>query len=381
MGSAIAQLWSMLRVPQEEQHAFTTSIRGLGLDTLRKGEAEIARLDELKSVMIGKLVREQRQMIEELWDKTNSTMAERESFNVYFNIQDDEQLTAGMLVKHEEYVAMLKSKLEKMQPILDHIAKREAIIEERAELEFLQKDPDRLKGRHASKQLMREEQMNRRVKKELPRITSNLEKELWQWYEENKVLATNNNKEGEASSDPDLGHFMYQGSPYLKIILCQEEEWRTRKERGEKERQRKRQEERAASSSANAAFGYTTYTKLPGKKWNPSINMNAANTGASARPRSASNLRSGSNVRSGSNMRSGGSHPTMSSGNPPRAGSNARFGGRGPLGDVSGRQNTSRPPSRPRVGAGGVRGTGGGKKLADGGGRGYRPASAPRMRL
>eukprot|EP00984_Skeletonema_dohrnii_P024527 scaffold13663_cov78-Skeletonema_dohrnii-CCMP3373.AAC.4 len=81
--------------------------------------------------------------------------------------------------------------------------------------------------------------------------------------------------------DEDLGHFMYKGLPYLKTMKDQEHEWMTRKEKGEKERQRKRQEERATSSGS--AFG-STYSKLPGKKWNPS----------SDRPRSASNMRPGS---------------------------------------------------------------------------------------
>ncbi|KAL7533014.1 hypothetical protein ACHAXR_004994, partial [Thalassiosira sp. AJA248-18] len=390
MGGTIGALWSMLRVPQEDQKAFTDTIRGLGLDTIRKGEAEIARLDELKSVMIGKLVREQRVTIEELWEKTNSCPAERASFNAYFHIHDDEQLTSEILVKHEEYVATLRSKLEKMQPILDLIARREAIIEDRIELEFLQKDPDRLKGRGATKRLMKEEKMRSRVTKELPKITSKLEKMLSQWYAENKL------DEGQGGAS-DLGHFMYQGSPYLHIIQDQEEEWRTRKERGELERQRKREEERAAASSSNSAFGYTaTYTKLPGKKWNPSTNAGnagAATTASSSRPRSASTLRSGShnnnnNMRSGSNMRGGGSaRPASSSNTASSSGPNMRFGGRGPLGDVSSsRQNTSqRPPSRPR-GVGGASEAGGGtmdrgKKAGGGGGRGYRPASAPRMRL
>lgn len=357
MGEAIGTLWTMLRVPAQEQDAFTTNIRGLGLDTLRKGEAEIARLEELKIVIIGKLVREQRSVIEELWDKTNSSADERASFNAYFHIhEDDDQLTSEVLVKHEEYVAALKAKLDKMQPILDLIAKREAIIEERCELEFLQKDPDRLNGRGAHKQLMKEEKMSRRVNKELPKITFHLEKTLRQWYAENKP-----DEEG-GGHHPDIGHFMYDGTPYLHTIQCQEEEWRTRKERGEQERQRKRQEERTAASSANAAFGYSAYTKLPGKKWNSSTNANnntgAATTATSSRPRSASNMRVG---RSGSNMRSG---------------------GRGPLGDVSSsRQNTSRPPSRPRGGGAGGAGVDRGKKTAARTGRGYRPASAPRMRL
>jgi len=382
MGSAIAALWSMLRVPSDEQRAFTSGIRGLGLDTLRKGEAEIARLEDLKGVMLGKLVREQRSIIEDLWEKTNSSVAERASFDAYFLIHDDEQLTSQVLVKHEEYVATLKSKLNKMQPILDLIAKRESIIDERVELEFLRKDPGRLKGRYASKQLAKEEKMNRRVTKELPKITSMLERTLKQWYAENKP----HEEEGQVVN-PELGHFMYQGKPYLQIIQCQEEDWRTRKERDEQERQCKRQEERAASSSASAAFGYTTYKTLPGKKWNPSVNNNTDTgaTSAGARPRSASNMRSKSNIRSGSAMRSGGSHPSTSGNPSSRSGSNMRFGGRGPLGDVSSsRQNAPRPPSRPQGGpAGGVGASGvdRGKKAPTGAGRGYRPASAPRMRL
>jgi protein regulator of cytokinesis 1 len=257
-----------------------------------------------------------------------------------------------------------------MQPILDLIAKRESIIEERIELEFLQKDPDRLKGRGATKQLMKEEKMTRRVTKELPKITSILEKTLRQWYVENRPKQSNTEDEerqdeagavsSSSSLDPDLGHFMYQGTPYLQTMQCQEEEWRSRKERDEQERQRKRQEERSAASSKSAAFGYSTYAKLPGKKsaWNPP----PSNANNNTRPRSASTLRSarGSNDTTRSN-------PT-------------RFGGRGPLGDVSSsKQNTSsRPPSRPR--GGGARGGGSGKAAAGGGG-GYRPASAPRMRL
>jgi len=361
MGATISSLWQMLRVPSEEQRAFTTSIRGLGLDTIRKGEAEIVRLEELKAVMIGKLVREQRDMIEELWDKTNSSVAERSSFNTYFHITDEERLTSDILIKHEEYVSSLKAKLDKMQPILDLIAKRETIIDERSELEILQKDPDRLQGRGAAKQLAKEEKMSRRVTKELPKITGILEKTLRQWYVENKP---NKEKEEVQVVDPDLGHFMYQGIPYLQTMKHQDEEWRTRKERAEEERQRKREEERAASSAANRAFGYTnTYTKLPGKK-----------TSYNSRPRSASNVRSGSSTsaRSGSNLRSGGARPTSSSST-----RSERFGGRGPLGDVSSsKQNTSRPPSRPRGGGDHQ----GGKKVVAGG-RGYRPASAPRMRL
>ncbi|KAL3815336.1 hypothetical protein ACHAXA_002120 [Cyclostephanos tholiformis] len=367
MGQVISALWTMLRVTEEEQRMFTASIRGLGMDTIRKGEVEIARLNELKKAMIGQLVRDQRVAIEELWCKTESSESERASFDSYFRIQDEEQLTSEVLVKHEEYVSSLKAKLRKMQPILDLIAKREAIVEERIELELLQKDPDRLKGRGATKQLMKEEKMSRRVTKELPKITSILEETLRQWYVENKPEM----KDGQAMADSDLGHFMYQGSPYLQTIRWQEEEWRTRKERSDEERHRKRLEERNAS--LNVPFGHNAYVKLPGKKSDTS--SGAAPT--SIRPQSALTLRSEST--SDSNAKSEKSRPGGNGNNVLRSGSNLRFGGRGPLGDVSSsRQNSSRPPAPPKLGSGAgavdrVR------KTASG--QGYRPASAPRMRL
>jgi hypothetical protein len=161
---------------------------------------------------------------------------------------------------------------------------------------------------------------------------------------------------------------MYQGSPYMQTIQWQEEEWRTRKERSEEERHRKRQEERNASSSANAPYGHNAYAKLPGKKWkNPSLETNSAVATSAAptgvRPRSASTLRGDGN-------------------DVPRSGSNLRFGGRGPLGDVSSsRQNASRPPVPPKHSAGAETEGGVDRAKKAAGGRGYRPASAPRMRL
>ena len=376
MGQTIQSLWTMLRVTPEEQRAFTTSIRGLGLDTIHKGEDEIARLDELKKVMIGQLVREQRCIIEDLWIKTESSDDERASFDTYFRISNDELLTSEVLTKHEEYASSLKAKLSKMQPILDLISKRETIIEERIELELLQKDPERLKGRGATKQLMKEEKMNRRVTKELPKITFMLEETLRQWYVDNKPRDTADGRQQHQQAmvhdSSDLGHFMYQGSPYLQTMQWQEEEWRTRKERSDEERHRKKQEERDASLSS---FGHVT--KLPGKKWNPLTDTNAisvTSTSSSARPRSASNLRAAG---------SGGSHTSgvssSSSSIHQRSVSNPRFGGRGPpLGDVSSTQNSStRPTGGQKHGAGG--GTDRPKTAA--GGRGFRPPSAPRQRL
>ncbi|KAL7507172.1 hypothetical protein ACHAXN_004409 [Cyclotella atomus] len=349
MGSAIQSLWLMLRVPEEEQKAFSSSIKGLSLETIRIGEKELARLNERKAVMVGKLIREKRQEIEKLWEQTNTPDAEKASFDCYFHIYDDDKLTEDLLTTHQEYASILNEKLEKMRPILDLIAKREDIVSERFELEQLQKDPDRLKGRHACQQLAKEEKMHRRVKNELPRITAHLEKTLQAWYHDNRPST-----EEEREADPTLGHFIYQGAPYLETMHTQEHDWRMRKEIEEQDRKNKRDEERKAKGNN---FG-SSFTKLPGQKYKPSIgSTNSSSTSGSraadSRPRSASNVRAASNTRGG--PRAG----------PPR-----------PLADVSGsRGNVPRPPSRSRQG--------GDKSLV---GRinnnsGYRATSAPRQRF
>jgi protein regulator of cytokinesis 1 len=337
MGRAIHSLWGMLNIPLEEQRAFTNSIRGMSMETIHIGERELDRLRELKVVMIGKLIRDQRKKIEVLWEQTNASAAEKASFDAYFHIYEDEKLTEDLLSRHEEYVGILNDRLEKMKPILDLIAKREAIVSERFELEELKKDPERLKGRHACQQLAKEEKMDRRVRNELPRITNHLEKTLHKWYQDNQPT--------EEQGDPTLGHFLYHGKPYLETMHTQEHDWKMRKELEEQERHRKRDEERKSKQNS---FG-SSFSKLPGQKWKPSIGSTATSSTAGSR-NADSRPRSGSNARSASNPR----------------------GGR-PLADVSSsRGNVPRPPSRSRRED---------KPPVARNDMGYRATSAPRQRF
>jgi len=67
MGGKIAILWEQLSIPLEEQRAFTNSVKGLGMDTIEKGSTELQRLKSLKSEMLGKLIEEARENIQQLW--------------------------------------------------------------------------------------------------------------------------------------------------------------------------------------------------------------------------------------------------------------------------------------------------------------------------
>jgi Ase1/PRC1/MAP65 family protein len=239
MGAEIACLWEKLRVSEEEQIAFTESVQGLGKDTIEKGEAELHRLHALKSQMLGKLIYEARQAITGLWDQINAPPDHRRSFEP-FAIRDEQLFTDELLEQHEAYIVVLEARLEQMKPILRLIERREIIVQERMEYEHLQKDPDRLKQRGAelTRQLMEEEKMARRIKRDLPKLTELLNEKLDQWRKEH----------GE--------HFEYSraGETYLAVMERQEQEWNAYKEEKHHLMLIKKQEDKVLVDTASSRF-------------------------------------------------------------------------------------------------------------------------------
>ena len=208
MGGQIAMLWEQLSIPLEEQQAFTSSVKGLGIDTIEKGSAELQRLKKVKAKMLGALIDQARENIHELWKETNGTFDQRKSFEP-INVRDENMYDDKLLDEHEEYIAVLQDRLEKMKPINRLIERREDILQERMEYEELQKDSDRLKQRGAAmaKQLMEEEKMARRIKRDLPRLTKMLNEKLIEW------------------TDSHGEDFQYHGKIYFDVMDQQEEEW------------------------------------------------------------------------------------------------------------------------------------------------------------
>eukprot|EP00934_Nitzschia_sp_Nitz4_P001643 Nitzschia sp. Nitz4//scaffold35_size145790//10196//12133//NITZ4_003005-RA/size145790-processed-gene-0.173-mRNA-1//1//CDS//3329549049//1643//frame0 len=226
MGAEIALLWEQLHISEEEQRTFTESVKGLGMDTIEKGEQELERLQSLKAAMLGKLIDDARATIRSLWDETNATEAMRQEFDA-INVLDENLYDDKVLDQHEKYIRELQDRLERMKPILRTIERREEILKERMHYEDLQKDSDRLKQRGAAmaKQLMEEEKMARRIKKDLPRLTKHLLEKLQEWEETT----------GEA--------FQYNGATYTEIMQQQEEEWLEYKSNEMQLKLKKKQEE------------------------------------------------------------------------------------------------------------------------------------------
>jgi protein regulator of cytokinesis 1 len=249
MGADIAMLWEKLRVPEEEQLAFTESVQGLGLDTLEKGKTELSRLHALKSQMIGNLIEEAREAISSLWDQINATPEQRRDFAPFY-VHMESQLNDELLEKHEEYIVTQQSRLEQMKPILRLIERREAVVRERQEYDVLQKDSDRLKQRGAAmtRQLMEEEKMARRIKRDLPKLTEMLVEKLHEW------------KETHAED------FKFGGEVYLDVMAYQEEEWEEYKSVELQKKLKKKQEEQTSVENRYATANVVAVGPPAGKK-------------------------------------------------------------------------------------------------------------------
>lgn len=208
MGAEIAVLWEKLHIPEEEQIAFTRSVQGLGMETIHKGEAELKRLRMLKSEMLGNLIHETRATIQDLWEETNIKQDDRRRF-VAFYVRDENAFDDQLLEAHEAYIQTLQTRMEQMRPILRLIERREVVLQERLQYEDLQKDPERLTQRGAAltKQLMAEERMAIRIKKELPKLTERLTEVLNEWKEVHQE------------------DFQYRGEIYTEVMRRQEDEW------------------------------------------------------------------------------------------------------------------------------------------------------------
>ena len=226
MGAEIAILWEQLRIPEDDQRIFTESVKGLGMDTIRKGQDELQRLKALKANKMGNLIDEARQAIRDLWEETHASESMRQGFTA-ISIEDELLFNDDLFEQHEEYIHELQERLEQMKPIVRLIERRQDILRERMEYEELQKDSDRLKQRGAAmaRQLMEEERMARRIKKDLPKLTLQLQEKLVEWHQWT----------GE--------EFKHHGRVYAEVMVEQENEWVQYKASEMKMKMKKKQEE------------------------------------------------------------------------------------------------------------------------------------------
>ena len=218
LGERIAKLWNHLKVDDSERHAFQQSFdMKLSQKTIVTGKTELLRLRRLRAASLSRHLSELRRSMLRLWEESGLAETTRiGEFPIFFlpaDEIDDDMVSfvvfycffdCSQLEEHEGYYLRLRERVEELRPILLKIQSREALVEDRIELERLQLNPDRLKNRSANAfaERKREETMVKGVRT-LDRVTAELVGMIEEW-------------EGK------YGSFVYHGNTYKDVIAGQE---------------------------------------------------------------------------------------------------------------------------------------------------------------
>lgn len=245
MGEDIGLLWERLGVSAEAQEAFTASVDGLGLDTIRKGEEELSRLQGLQRAALPRLIAERKGRLERLWgqlgvpqsDWGRSVLEDEREPPLERCLREGAEASVEVLLRLEAECDALGERVAAVRPLLQKIEARETLLKERMELEELKKDPSRLQGKGSYQQRAKEEKMQVRITRKLPQLTDQLVRQLKAWEEEH----------GEP--------FTFAGRSYLEAIKESEEDWKRFRATQAESRQRKKREDRESMYRPLGTFG------------------------------------------------------------------------------------------------------------------------------
>ncbi|KAL4912257.1 microtubule associated protein-domain-containing protein [Aspergillus aurantiobrunneus] len=184
--SAVEGLWERFGVEECDRKAFLAANRGCGLRTINEFEEELSRLNELKSQNLHLFVEDARCRLQELWDSLYFSEEDMLDFTPAFS----DVYSDALLEAHEAEIARLETLKEQRAPTLQLIDRHRSLLSEREALSVSSQDASRLmargnKGeRRDPGKLLREEKMRKRIAKELPKVESDLRKELENFEDE-----------------------------------------------------------------------------------------------------------------------------------------------------------------------------------------------------
>ncbi|KAI5840272.1 microtubule associated protein-domain-containing protein [Morchella snyderi] len=181
----IGELWEKLGVDPQEQKSFLAQRRGYDLKTIRELEKELDRLVELKQENLHNWVNDARKTLSDLWEKLYFSEEEIS----YFLPTTSDDMSDALLAAHELEIQRLQDLYSERLPIITLIDKHRSLIEDREILATTANDASRLisrgnGGTRDPSRLLREEKMRKRTAKDLPRVESELKKELEKWEDE-----------------------------------------------------------------------------------------------------------------------------------------------------------------------------------------------------
>ncbi|RCH99279.1 hypothetical protein CU097_015228 [Rhizopus azygosporus] len=199
----LKHLWDRLRIDPEECEVFLMANRGLTQEEIQNYEMELKRLLKIRQERIGDFIERAREELVSLWDQLYYTEDQRRQFHPAYS----DETTDEILEAHESEISRLRLEVEDSKYILDRIEKYMKLKQEIEEFEASTRDPNRLfgKGQRDPGRLLREEKFRKRVERELPKISKELEGSLLEY---------------EALKNRP---FMVYGKPYLETIYDNKE--------------------------------------------------------------------------------------------------------------------------------------------------------------
>ncbi|PHH67917.1 hypothetical protein CDD80_412 [Ophiocordyceps camponoti-rufipedis] len=186
--SAVELLWEKLGVDEADMRAFLSRNRGFGVGQINEFEDELDRLDELKRQNLHLFVEDARVQLQDLWDALYFSEDEMLEFTPAFS----DVYSDALLEAHEREISRLEALRQQRAPMLTLVERHRTLVRDRDELAASSQDASRLMMRGTGNKgekrdpgkLLREEKTRKRVAKELPKATAEVQRALGKWEEE-----------------------------------------------------------------------------------------------------------------------------------------------------------------------------------------------------
>ncbi|XP_010881714.2 protein regulator of cytokinesis 1 isoform X1 [Esox lucius] len=261
----IQELWERLRVPQEEREAMAEHRLHSRKKNMNALQAEVERLEELKSQNLKEVMEAIRTELALFWEKCYYSLQQRQDFTPYI----DDVFTEELLNLHEMELQSLKEHYENHRELFEGVTKWQESWTLFLELEKKATDPSRFNNRGGN--LLKEEKQRADLQKSLRKLEKSLKVQIDAWEEAQ-------NRE-----------FLVNGQKFLQYVEAQWEVLRLEKEREKIDRQQKK------SQQMEQDLMYGTSVKTPSKRrlaGTPTpgkarrVNLNATSSVSGATPNS-----------------------------------------------------------------------------------------------
>ncbi|RCH80537.1 hypothetical protein CU098_005793 [Rhizopus stolonifer] len=173
IGQNLKHLWNRLHMDPQECETFLMTNRGFTFKELQNYEIELERMLKLKHERMGDFIQTSREELKSLWDQLYYSDKQRARFAPAHT----DEFSDAILEAHENEISRLQLETEDSKYILELIEKHMRLKKEIQEFEAITRDPNRLfgKGQRDPGRLLREEKFRKRISRELPKVTKELE--------------------------------------------------------------------------------------------------------------------------------------------------------------------------------------------------------------